>query len=260
MQIVDVNSQGQCSPSSDREKYFSVLRRNLEVVNERIIRACQKAGRAREEVTLELAVKTRSADTIIAAGEVLRELNLPLVFGHNHVQEAVATNPKVRSALPEADIHFIGHLQTNKINHALREFDLFETIDSPKLLEKLQSRLSGRSPLPVYLEVNCSGEAHKHGIAVENALVLAKEILQCPDFMLLGFMTVAMNADEVQVNADFSRLRQIRDQVCALDLPGADRAQALSMGMSGDLELAIANGSSTVRIGTDVFGPRSYSG
>ncbi|MDU5316887.1 MAG: YggS family pyridoxal phosphate-dependent enzyme, partial [Varibaculum cambriense] len=104
----------------------------IEQVDQRITKACEQAGRARSEVTLELAVKTRTSEQIIAAAKELKKRGLPVVLGHNHVQEAQATNEAVRAADLGAEVHMIGRLQGNKITAALKVCDLVETVDSLK--------------------------------------------------------------------------------------------------------------------------------
>lgn len=233
----------------------------IEQVDQRIIKACQQAGRARSEVTLELAVKTRTSEQIIAAAKELKKRGLPVVLGHNHVQEAVATNQAVRAVDLGAEVHIIGHLQGNKISAALQVCDLVETVDSPKTAQRLVRRLEANYPgrvLPCFIEVNCSREASKAGVSPEAAWELAQQVLQMEQLSLRGFMTIgALSPNEERIRDSFRILRDLRDRTLAAGGRGTD-AQELSMGMSGDLEIAISEGATIVRIGTDVFGARDY--
>lgn len=229
-------------------------------VDERIRQATAACGRQRQEVTLELAVKTQPWERIKEAIDALQELGLPVVLGHNHVQEVVQTSQLIRDYCPQAQIHQIGHLQSNKISAALGRVDLIETVDSPTLLARLSRRLERDYPdqaLAVFLEVNVSGEDNKHGISPAQAVDLGGLILDNPRLSLRGLMTVgALHSDREQVQRGFRLLAQLREEIQGLPYPEATAVTELSMGMSGDLELAIASGSTIVRIGTDVFGQR----
>lgn len=230
-------------------------------VDERISAACEAAGRNRSEVTLELVVKTRSSQEIIAAAKQLVKRGLPVVLGHNHVQEAQATNLAVRQADLGAEVHMIGHLQGNKISAALEVCDLVETVDSLKTAQRLVRRLEANYPgrtLPCFIEVNCSREAAKAGVSPEKAEDLTQQVLAMEQLRLCGFMTIgALSLDESQIRSSFETLRNLRDKTVASGGRGQD-ASKLSMGMSQDLELAIAEGATIVRIGTDIFGSRNY--
>lgn len=238
----------------------SALKERILRVWERIDNAAWQAGRKSSEITLELAVKTRSTQTIAAAGQALAELNLPLVLGHNHVQEATATTPTLRQTLPPFSLHLIGNLQANKINAALPTIDLLETLSSDKLASALALRLERDYPgrvLPVFMEVNVSGEKNKHGISPEQAYDFGQQLIEEPLFRLEGLMTVgALSQDEKEVRAGFARLTELRSQLQDSQLPQAKLVKELSMGMSGDLELAIQEGSTLIRVGTDIFGQR----
>ena len=233
----------------------------IEKVDQRITKACEQAGRGRSEVTLELAVKTRTSEQIIAAARELKKRGLPVVLGHNHVQEAQATNEAVRAADLDAEVHIIGRLQGNKITAALKVCDLVETVDSLKTAQRLVRRLEANHPgrvLPCFIEVNCSREASKEGISPEDAWDLTQQVLQMEQLSLRGFMTIgALSPDEQHIRDSFRILRDLRDRTVNAGGRGAD-ARELSMGMSQDLEIAISEGATLVRIGTDVFGARDY--
>ena len=224
----------------------------IAAARERIDAASAACGRS-EAVTLELAAKTRTPEECHAAATALRDAGLPILLGHNRVQEARATQAAIRE-VPGARIDLIGPLQTNKINQALACVDAIESLDSPALAAKIDARATG--PLPVFVEVNVSGEATKHGCAPSDVGALVDAVEASIHLRLAGFMTVGPNSPiEADVRAAYARLRDIRDATArAL---GANEARLeLSMGMSRDLEWAIAEGATIVRLGTAVFGER----
>lgn len=226
--------------------------RAVEAVRARIESARESAG-AVDPVTLELAVKTQTPEVCRAAAAALSGAGLPVVLGHNRVQEARATAAAIRE-VEGAEIHLIGPLQANKINQALASVDVIETVGSPDLVARLDARATGF--LPVFVQVNTSGEASKHGCSPEDAGELIDAIHMAPHLSLGGFMTIGLHSDdEVAVRRSYAGLRLIRD-ACAQRLCVPESDLALSMGMSHDLEWAIAEGATQVRVGTAVFGPR----
>ena len=156
--------------------------------------------------------------------------------------------------MPGARIHLIGPLQSNKINHALACVDAIESLDSPALASKIDARSTGT--LPVFVEVNVSGETTKHGCAPTDVSELIDAVEASAHLQLTGFMTVGLNSPiEADVRAAYAQLRDIRDEAAArLGVEESDLA--LSMGMSRDLEWAIAEGATIVRLGTAIFGER----
>lgn len=229
-------------------------------VQERIDSACHAAGRDAAGVRLLLATKTQPADVVreavagAPAGTVL--------IGENRVQELVDKAPALADLGVAA--HLIGPLQSNKINHALRALALHghacvETIDSLALAQKLSARVVGGplDPLDVMIQVNVSGEESKAGVAPDRALDLAHGVGELPGLTLRGFMTIASpTRDEGTARAEFALLRGVRDEVAGSGAAGTAQAQELSMGMSRDLEWAVAEGSTIVRVGSAVFGAR----
>lgn len=219
-------------------------------VQERIRRACMNAGRAASDVDLLLATKTVSPERLreaIAAGTTL--------FGENRMQEFV---PKAE-ALRDAPItwHFIGHLQTNKVRDAVRHAACVQSVDRSSLAKELDKELQKQGKeLDILVEVNTSGEESKHGVVPEHVDELLQYIGTCASLRIRGFMTIgALSEDEDDVRACFRSLRTIRDR--AIDdgrIPSS--ATVLSMGMSGDLELAVEEGSTMIRVGSAVFGQR----
>lgn len=222
----------------------------LAAVRARVEGACTAAGRPAGSVRILLATKTQPASLIRQAFELPAAAGM--LRGENRVQELVAKGPELAGLA--AETHLIGPLQSNKINAALRWVSCVESVDSAELGGRLASRLEPGRVLDVMVQVNVSGEASKHGAQPDEALSLAGRVASLTGLRLTGFMTIGANTpDEGVVRAGYARLRELRDDAVAAGL--ADRLE-LSMGMTADLELAIAEGATIVRVGTAVFGPR----
>ena len=174
-------------------------------------------------------------------------------FGENYVQEA-STKRDALADLADVEWHLIGPLQGNKARAAAATFDVVETIDRARIAERLSAaRLPARGPLAVLIQVNVSGESTKHGVAPEAALELAQYVATLPNLRLCGIMGIPeVTTDSARLRVQFAALRicyeRCRDAGLAVD--------TLSMGMSADLELAIAEGATEVRVGTAIFGER----
>lgn len=220
----------------------------LQAVGERLADAARAAGRSPAEVTLLAVSKTfpsAAVRAVHAAGQ--RE------FGENYVQEAAAKRAELAGV---ADLRWvlIGPLQSNKTALAAEVFDRVESIDRLKIAQRLaDARAPQRAPLEVLVQVNISGEATKSGVAPERAVTLAGEVASLPRVAFRGFMGIAEpTEDRTRQRAQFAVLRRCAEDARALGLP----AHVLSMGMTADLEAAIAEGSTEVRIGTAIFGRR----
>ncbi len=228
---------------------MSLISENLRRVWERIERAATRAGRGREEVTLVAISKTRSP------GEVQEALRAGVeILGENRVQEA---NEKAAHLSTPVAWHLVGHLQRNKVKAAVSLFDLIHSVDSVRLAERIGSRAAraGRRAR-VLVQVNTSGEDSKFGVAPERALDLVGQISEIACLDVRGLMTMgAFLPDPEDVRPCFARLREVRDRVAGARLPEVCMAH-LSMGMTNDFEVAIEEGSTMVRIGTAIFGPR----
>ena len=236
--------------SDDYDQRSGVVAR-LGEVRARIAAAERAAGRDAGSVRLLLATKTVPTSRVraaIAAGVDL--------IGENRVQELVAKAPDLAD-LP-VEIHLIGHLQGNKVNPALRWAACVQTVDSLEIASRLSERSGDAAArLDVLVQVNVSGEATKYGVLPADAGGLAAQVAALPGLRLRGFMTIGANSpDPGLVRGGFARLRDLRDDVLASGGPGTHEATELSMGMSGDLEAAVAEGATIVRIGTAVFGAR----
>ncbi len=224
---------------------------NVKVVKERIERACERSGRSPDEITLIAVSKTHPPEAIREAVEAGIEH-----IGENRVQEAVSKY-EVLSDLP-VTWHMIGHLQRNKVKHALRIFDVIHSVDRDALVEELEKRASKVGKvIPVLIEVNVAEEETKHGVFVEDAPDLVKKVLSCKHLNPIGLMTVAPYVeDPEEVRWVFKTLRELRDRINR-EL-GEEVLKELSMGMSNDFEVAIEEGATMVRIGTAIFGERKY--
>ncbi len=219
-----------------------------QAVGERIERAVAAAGRPHGSVQLLAVSKTFPAEAVravFAAGQ--------RAFGENHVQDGAAKR-QLLADLPDVEWHLIGPLQGNKARLASATFDWVESIDRLKTAERLaQLRPHALPPLDVCVQVNISGEATKSGVAPGELLALARDVSILPRLRLRGIMGIpAPTNDPSQQRAQFRRLRECFDACVAAGLS----MDTLSMGMSADLEAAIAEGSTRVRVGTAIFGTR----
>lgn len=224
---------------------------NLEQVRCQIAEAARKSGRAADEVELVAVSKTHPAgkvQTAVDAGQTL--------FGESRVQEARAKIPLLSSRL---HWHFIGHLQKNKIRHALPLFELFHGIDSLGLAEEMQRIADEEGMRPrLLLEVNLAGEASKHGFAPDALRRDLEAILSLGRLTIEGLMTIPPLAPEAEMSRRyFVMLRELRNE---LEAELNVRLPQLSMGMSGDFPVAIEEGATLVRVGTAIFGARERPG
>ena len=216
---------------------MDTIAQNLKFVQERINKACEVAGRDPKEVKLLLATKTVEPTRIQQAFSLGYTL-----IAENKVQELKEKYEALKPT-PHTN-HFIGHLQTNKIKDILKcDVSCVESLDRYDLAEKLHQKLSqvGKE-IDVFIQVNTSGEESKFGVAPEQALELVKQVAQFPTLHIKGLMTIGLFSAE---------------EIIALGLPNVEPKE-LSMGMSGDLEIAIAEGATIVRVGTAIFGERIY--
>ena len=218
----------------------------------RVADAATGAGRDPAEVRVLLAAKTMPPPMVRAA--VLAGARL---LGQNRVQELDAVAQDLADLGPTW--HVIGRLQSNKVNTALRWASAVQSVDDVDLAARLSRRCEVLDrELEVWVQVNVSGEDTKGGVAPWAAVDLAAEVAALPRLRLAGLMTIgARSSDPGVVRAGYARLRSLRDAVQASGAPGTHEAGGLSMGMSGDLELAVAEGATLVRIGQAVFGPRA---
>ena len=215
---------------------------NLAAVRARIERACDRAGRDAASVTLIAVSKTFPVEAVraaIAAGAT--------DIGENRVQEAAAKRPLCDAADVRAAWHLIGRLQTNKVRSALQTFDILHSIDSDHLAAAISHH--AQHPIDLLIEVNVAGEGSKSGYAPEDVLAAVERIAALPNLHVRGLMMVAPAVNDPEdVRPVFRRLRALRDAAGLADL---------SMGMTGDFEVAIEEGATMVRVGRAIFGTRA---
>lgn len=216
-------------------------------VRGRIEAACAACGRDPAEVTLVAVSKLHEAADVVAMAALGQR-----IFGESYIQEAI---PKIEDCPPGLEWHFIGHLQRNKAKFAIGRFALIHTVDNLELARTLQNRNAACGlTQAVCLQVNVAGEAQKSGVDPAGLPELAEAVIGMPNVALRGLMVIAPVFDDPEgARPAFAGLRKLRDELAvrlAMPLP------VLSMGMSGDLEAAIMEGATHVRVGTDLFGPR----
>lgn len=230
----------------------NTIKNNLKIIQERINLACQKAGRDRKDVKLLLATKTVSTEKIQLAIDEGYSL-----IGENKVMEAREKYAVLKDNA--CQWHLIGHLQTNKVKYVLQFADVVQSIDRMKLANKLQNRCEyDNRDIDVFIQVNTSYEKSKFGIPPEKALEFIKEVAKLPRLHIKGLMTIGLlSSKDEKVRDCFKLLKDIQLRAQTLQLSNASFDE-LSMGMSNDLELAIEEGSTLVRVGTAIFGDRPY--
>jgi len=226
------------------------IAQNIATVKSRIDQACAGCGRDPSGVTLLLATKTQPPPAIFEALS-----HGPFPIGENRVQELVEKAPAFEGL--QIERHMIGHLQSNKAGKALDHVTCVQSIDRLSIAKRLDRLCAERRrTLDVFLQFNTSGEASKFGMEPANALAFARDVAALPNLRLRGLMTVGLLAPHPVLSREsLTRLRELRDEINNASIDGVD-LQHLSMGMSTDLEVAVAEGSTMIRIGTDIFGKR----
>lgn len=221
---------------------------NLQAVKARMSAAAQASGRNPDGIALLAVSKTFPPDAIRQAAEAGQRR-----FGESYVQEAL----RKIEALADLGLewHFIGPLQSNKTRAVAEHFAWVHSVDRLKAAQRLSAaRGPQRVPLQVCIQVNVSGEQSKSGVAPDQLSELAKAVAGLPDLRLRGLMAIPEPTDDIALQRRrFSELRRLKDSLCAQGL----ELDTLSMGMSGDLEAAIAEGATVVRVGTAIFGERN---
>jgi PLP dependent protein len=224
---------------------------NLAAVQARIFEACRRAGRDPGEVRLMPVSKSFGPELIKEAYRAGAR-----IFGENRVQEA-AQKARALAAEPDLAWALIGHLQSNKVKQAVEVAKEFQALDSIKIAESLDRRLqqAGHS-LEIFIQVNSSDEPQKHGLPPAETKNFARQLKPFASLKVRGLMTLAvLSDDQSAVAACFTRMQKLQQELRDLDgLPGS--FDELSMGMSGDFELAIEYGATTVRVGQAIFGAR----
>ena len=240
--------------STTPEKVDSAIEHRVARVYERIEDACTRAGRRPDSVTLVAVTKTFPIEIVQAAYEMgLRH------FGENRIQELVEKSSALPGKLRGGDVywHMIGHIQRNKAKDVVASADIVHGLDSLRLAKQLNTRASGMDRvLPCMVQVNVSGEASKFGLKPNEVPAFLDELCRYENIELAGFMTLARPADNPErVRPEFQRLRRILESTQASHTSCLSW-QYLSMGMSGDFEVAIEEGATHVRVGSALFGSR----
>lgn len=229
-----------------------MLKDNFEAVEKNVADACARAGRERSEVTLIAVSKTKPVDMLREVYEAgARD------FGENKVQEICEKYDQLPS---DIRWHMIGHLQRNKVKQVIDKVALIHSVDSYRLAQEIsvQAQKKGLT-IPILIEVNIAGEESKFGISAQDTIQLVEEIASLPNLKIQGLMTIAPYV----VDAEENRLyfRQIKQLSVDIKNKNIDNVSMdiLSMGMTGDYEVAIEEGATMVRVGTGIFGARNYN-
>lgn len=227
------------------------LEEKVAQVKANIAAAAREAGRDPSEITLVAATKVQSSDTIrqaIAAGVT--------ICGENRVQEMTAH--LADDAYAGAALHFIGHLQTNKVKQVVGRVDLIESVGSEHLLDAIQAQAAKLDLVQdILLEINIGGEESKSGISPDELPALAQKAAACPNVRLRGLMAIPPVAGGPDGNRPFfQKMRQLYVDISRKMSDNGTTIDCLSMGMSGDYEDAVREGATLVRVGTALFGPR----
>jgi len=229
-----------------------MIQTNLNEVEQNIMAACKKAGRAREEVTLVAVSKTKPVSLLSDAYHAgVRD------FGENKVQEMCE-----KYEVMEKDIkwHMIGHLQTNKVKYLIGKTKLIHSVDSYKLACEIEKQAAKHNcDVDILIEVNVANEETKFGLSVDDVIELVREVAKLPHVHIKGLMTVAPYVVDSEENREF--FHNIKQLSIDIDNQNIDNVSmnVLSMGMTGDYMVAIEEGATIVRVGTGIFGERDYS-
>lgn len=228
-----------------------MIQSNLIKVQENIKKACENAGRSREDVTLIAVSKTKPVSTLMEAYD-----SGCRIFGENKVQELV---DKYEAMPKDIEWHMIGHLQRNKVKYIVDKVVLIHSVDSLKLAEEIsREALKKHVQVSVLIEVNVAGEDTKFGVKPDETETLIREIANLPGISIKGLMTIAPYVDDPEKNRQyFGQLRQLSVDINQKNIDNVNM-NVLSMGMTGDYIVAIEEGATFVRVGTGIFGERQY--
>jgi pyridoxal phosphate enzyme (YggS family) len=236
---------------------------NIQLVRARMAQACERAGRPPDSVALLAVSKTFGPEAVYAAAEAGQR-----AFGENYIQEAVDKIAAVRAMpplpAPALQWHCIGPIQSNKTRLVAEHFDWAHTVDRLKIAQRLsEQRPAHLPPLMVCIQVNVDGGATKSGVAPAEAAALAQAVAALPRLQLRGVMSIPDPAPDFEAQcAVHRRVREVFDAIAAVAAgggPGFAHFDTLSLGMTGDLEAAVQAGSTLVRVGSGIFGARTYA-
>ena len=228
-----------------------MLKDNLKIVEENIQAACDRAGRKRKEVTLIAVSKTKPV-------EMLQEIYDENIrdFGENKVQELC---DKMEKLPYDIKWHMIGHLQRNKVKYIVGKVALIHSVDSYRLAEEINIQAKKHNTIvPILVEVNIAHEESKFGISEEDAILLVQEISELENIRIMGLMTIAPYVENPEDNRlYFRKIKELSVDISRKNIDNVSM-KILSMGMTGDYEVAIEEGATMVRVGTGIFGKRNY--
>ncbi len=227
---------------------------NLHQLRQALETATRQAGREPATVALLAVSKTFGPEAVIEAADAGQR-----AFGENYLQEAIDKQQAIRALRPDLALewHFIGPIQSNKTRPVAEHFDWVHSVDREKIARRLsEQRTAGLPPLNICLQVNVSGEDSKSGVAPSELPALAQAVAALPNLRLRGLMAIPEPAEAYeQQRKPFAQLRELQEQLLAHGIA----TDTLSMGMSADMQAAIAEGATIVRIGTAIFGKRDYA-
>jgi pyridoxal phosphate enzyme (YggS family) len=253
---------------------YGMMKDNIALIEQRIQDACQRSGRDRSEVTLIAVSKTKPNEMLREAYELgMRH------FGENKVQELVEKYEDLNSEFTEGiHWHLIGHLQRNKVKYIVDKVALIHSVDSLRLAEQIEEDAAKKNVIcEILIEVNIAEEDTKYGVKAEEAASLIKDILKLPHVRIRGLMAIAPYVENPEKNRKhFKKLRQLYVDIKSKNADNNDNGNIskydvseanllpeqfniLSMGMTGDYEVAIEEGATMIRVGTGIFGERNYS-
>lgn len=229
------------------------IKYNLDEVENNIKKACERAGRKREEVTLIAVSKTKPVKMIEKAAEWGA-----LDFGENKVQELTDKLPQLPDTL---SWHMIGHLQRNKVKYIIGKTKLIHSVDSLRLAQQIDEESKKAGVISnILIEVNVAGEESKFGVSMEETLPLISEISKMENIKILGLMTIAPYVENPEENRNyFQKLNELKVDIASKNIDNVCM-EVLSMGMTNDYEVAIEEGATMVRVGTGIFGERETKG
>ena len=229
-----------------------MIAENLKQVRENIVRACEKSGRDPKEVTLVAVSKTKPVSLLREAYDADAR-----VFGENKVQEIM---DKYYQLPDDIQWHMIGHLQRNKVKYIVDKVAMIHSVDSMRLAETIEQEAARRDiRVPVLIEVNVAEEESKFGLKLHEVIPFLEQASMLPHLDIRGLMTIAPFVDDPEDNREiFRQLKKLSVDIAAKNINNITMS-VLSMGMTGDYEVAVQEGATMVRVGTGIFGERNYA-
>ena len=229
-----------------------MIAENLKQVRENIVRACEKSGRDPKEVTLVAVSKTKPVSLLREAYDADAR-----VFGENKVQEIM---DKYDQLPDDIQWHMIGHLQRNKVKYIVDKVAMIHSVDSMRLAETIEQEAARRDiRVPVLIEVNVAEEESKFGLKLHEVIPFLEQASMLPHLDIRGLMTIAPFVDDPEDNREiFRQLKKLSVDIAAKNINNINMS-VLSMGMTGDYEVAVLEGATMVRVGTGIFGERNYA-